>query len=315
MRRGRNLKKHWASPARRTEDSPRLLVDNPAGAVLTFRANLPGLDPVQEVGAESLEIPAQRSRQCSLLFETESQEPASVPARLHDGPGPPGWRALLAGARAGEDAGASGRETSGTTARASGRQNGRQDDCSGARRSGQRPGPEGARACRKARHPGANRRDELCGGPRRVRERARATNVFLSRGDSFRAHVCFFAGRLRCRDLAPDVAWVEEVTKIRFPPPPLLASGAPTRGIPERLAQGGAAGYTGKGVILAIIDTGIDFRNPDSFFPARACQPRDSYTSGIRRFPMLTSWAGRAANGRFLIPTEPRLAPCTTGRN
>lgn len=178
MRRGRNLKKHWASPARRTEDSPRLLVDNPAGAVLTFRANLPGLDPVQEVGAESLEIPAQRSRQCSLLFESESQEPASVPARLHDGPGPPGWRALLAGARAGEDAGASGRETSGTTARASGRQNGRQDDCSGARRSGQRPGPEGARACRKARHPGANRRYELCGGPRRVRERARRTFSF-----------------------------------------------------------------------------------------------------------------------------------------
>ena len=101
-----------------------------------------------------------------------------------------------------------------------------------------------------------------------VSERARKTFSFP--GATPFAQVGAFADMLISSEaafdavtLSPDVVWLERAAEITVPPPPLLVLGAPTRGIPERLAQGGAAGYTGKGVILAIIDTGIDFRNPD----------------------------------------------------
>jgi len=61
------------------------------------------------------------------------------------------------------------------------------------------------------------------------------------------------------------LVWVDEVAAALVPPPPLVtprqSRGLPRR--PEAIVRGGHRGLTGKGVILAIVDTGVDFRNPD----------------------------------------------------
>lgn len=63
----------------------------------------------------------------------------------------------------------------------------------------------------------------------------------------------------------PDLLWMDELWQdlVPPPPPPPLQT---TRGLPqppEPIIRGGIRELTGKGVILAIIDTGVDFRNPD----------------------------------------------------
>jgi subtilisin family serine protease len=62
---------------------------------------------------------------------------------------------------------------------------------------------------------------------------------------------------------APGFVWVESIGAAAAPPPPQFRLGAPTRAIPEQIVHGGYAGLTGKGVIVAIIDSGTDFRHPD----------------------------------------------------
>lgn len=52
----------------------------------------------------------------------------------------------------------------------------------------------------------------------------------------------------------------EEVT---LPPPSHYAPGQPSRVPVEEIVRGGLGPLTGKGVIVAVIDSGIDFRNPD----------------------------------------------------
>lgn len=61
----------------------------------------------------------------------------------------------------------------------------------------------------------------------------------------------------------PDVVWAEFGPTVEVPPPPKLRAAPPTRQIPETIVRGGISGLTGRGVILAVIDTGLDFRNPD----------------------------------------------------
>ena len=60
----------------------------------------------------------------------------------------------------------------------------------------------------------------------------------------------------------PDVLAVELGKTIKAPPPTQLANGVPTRARPEPILHDGIGRLTGKGVIVAVIDTGIDFRNP-----------------------------------------------------
>jgi subtilisin family serine protease len=50
-----------------------------------------------------------------------------------------------------------------------------------------------------------------------------------------------------------------------FAPPPRVGDEqeGKSRATPEEIVRGGAGGMTGKGVIVAVLDTGIDFRNPD----------------------------------------------------
>ncbi|HEV3417781.1 MAG TPA: S8 family serine peptidase [Pirellulales bacterium] len=63
---------------------------------------------------------------------------------------------------------------------------------------------------------------------------------------------------------APGVVWGEPAGGAVTPPPPPLTPATETaRGVPEEIIRGGINGLTGKGVIVAVIDTGVDFHHPD----------------------------------------------------
>jgi subtilisin family serine protease len=61
----------------------------------------------------------------------------------------------------------------------------------------------------------------------------------------------------------PAVVRVEGIGTAVVPPPPPLAIAPATKLVPEAVVRGGLDGYTGKGVIVAVVDSGIDFRHPD----------------------------------------------------
>ena len=65
---------------------------------------------------------------------------------------------------------------------------------------------------------------------------------------------------------AAGVVWIERVAALAIPPPPVLPR-APERVKgevkTEEIVRGGIDGVTGKGSIIAIVDSGVDFRNPD----------------------------------------------------
>jgi len=62
-----------------------------------------------------------------------------------------------------------------------------------------------------------------------------------------------------------NLVWMDQFLRDVSPLPPPAAP-RPTRGLSrksEAIVRGGHRGLTGKGVIVAIVDTGVDFRNPD----------------------------------------------------
>jgi minor extracellular serine protease Vpr len=61
----------------------------------------------------------------------------------------------------------------------------------------------------------------------------------------------------------PGIRRIEPEKSIQLPPPLPLLAGVPSRGLSEQIVSGGILGLTGKGVIFAILDSGLDFRNPD----------------------------------------------------
>ena len=62
----------------------------------------------------------------------------------------------------------------------------------------------------------------------------------------------------------PNVLRVEYSSRVEAPPPPDATPGQyDTAAIPESIIRGGYQGLKGKGVIIAVLDTGIDFRHPD----------------------------------------------------
>ncbi|HYA97520.1 MAG TPA: S8 family serine peptidase [Methylomirabilota bacterium] len=62
---------------------------------------------------------------------------------------------------------------------------------------------------------------------------------------------------------APGLKFWEFGGQVQLPPPPTFRQAAPTRAVPEQIVRGGLDGLTGKGVIVVVIDSGIDYRNPD----------------------------------------------------
>src|SRR5882762_6248344 len=72
---------------------------------------------------------------------------------------------------------------------------------------------------------------------------------------------------------SPGFRFYDFPEEIELPPPGPLAPSAPTRAVPEEIVRGGYAGLTGKGVIVAVIDSGIDFRNLDFITYDAAGQP------------------------------------------
>jgi subtilisin family serine protease len=67
---------------------------------------------------------------------------------------------------------------------------------------------------------------------------------------------------------------IEPENPVRLPPPPILAPGVASRGLAELVVSGGIAGLTGKGVIFTILDSGLDFRNPDFIDTSGGGPPR-----------------------------------------
>jgi subtilisin family serine protease len=62
----------------------------------------------------------------------------------------------------------------------------------------------------------------------------------------------------------PNVLRVEFSTRVEAPPPPeVTPSALISQAPPELIVRGGYRGLTGKGTIIAVLDTGIDFRHPD----------------------------------------------------
>jgi subtilisin family serine protease len=62
----------------------------------------------------------------------------------------------------------------------------------------------------------------------------------------------------------PNVLKVEFSTRVEAPPPPVVTpTTLPSQAVAESIVRGGYHGLTGKNVIIAVIDTGIDFRHPD----------------------------------------------------
>jgi len=61
---------------------------------------------------------------------------------------------------------------------------------------------------------------------------------------------------------APGLVWNDPEGNLILPPPPPVGEVA-SRATPEPIVRGGLGGLKGKGVIVAIVDSGIDFRHPD----------------------------------------------------
>lgn len=77
---------------------------------------------------------------------------------------------------------------------------------------------------------------------------------------------------LRVLSLAGGVVWMDQGRSRILPPPPAPEPIA-TRGTPELIARGGVSGFKGKGVIIAVVDSGLDFRHPDFIVPDAEGRP------------------------------------------
>ena len=62
---------------------------------------------------------------------------------------------------------------------------------------------------------------------------------------------------------APNLSWLDYNRSVTVPEPPQAKPVAASRGSAENVVKNGYEGLTGKGVTLAVVDTGFDVRHPD----------------------------------------------------
>jgi subtilisin family serine protease len=108
---------------------------------------------------------------------------------------------------------------------------------------------------------------------RQLFELANKTNKSKSKGVHVFASVDRFADMfvdsreaLDAVQKNPDIRWVDCASNIWAPPPSVIERAAASRGLPDRIVRSGdkdIGGLTGKGVVIVVIDTGIDFHHPD----------------------------------------------------
>ena len=73
----------------------------------------------------------------------------------------------------------------------------------------------------------------------------------------------------------PTVRWIDVGQTVRVPPPPKEKdTGEKPRDLGEKIVRGGIDGLTGKGVVVAVIDSGIDFRHKDFIVEDKDGKPR-----------------------------------------
>lgn len=60
----------------------------------------------------------------------------------------------------------------------------------------------------------------------------------------------------------PGYVWDEFASNV-YAPPPIVGPKGTSRATPEAIVHGGVGDLKGKGVIIAVLDSGLDFRNPD----------------------------------------------------
>lgn len=62
---------------------------------------------------------------------------------------------------------------------------------------------------------------------------------------------------------APGFRAIEDDDITQLPPRPRPRTAPPSKAVPENIVRGGLAGLTGRGTLVGIVDTGVDFRHSD----------------------------------------------------
>lgn len=88
---------------------------------------------------------------------------------------------------------------------------------------------------------------------------------------------------------APGYVWDEFASNV-YAPPPIIGPKGVSRATPEAIVHGGVGDLKGRGVIIAVLDSGLDFRNPDFVTYDADGQP----TSRLRYFWDTMSDSGAA---------------------
>ncbi|HEX7312596.1 MAG TPA: S8 family serine peptidase [Pyrinomonadaceae bacterium] len=117
-------------------------------------------------------------------------------------------------------------------------------------------------AARRAQFPDAGRRSSVP-GVHVLTTFERFADLFVADSDGYDALVQL-AGLVR----------VEGIGRAEVPPPPDAETSAfISRVTPDDIVRGGRGGMTGRQVVIAVVDTGIDFRHPDFVTYDRAGRP------------------------------------------
>jgi subtilisin family serine protease len=95
-----------------------------------------------------------------------------------------------------------------------------------------------------------------------ITEFAQFADLFVSNHDEMKAI-----------EADPGVRWLELAAEVYPPPRPEPPPAGTAADEVEKVISGGLSGWTGKGVIIAIADTGVDFRHKDFIVPDAQNQP------------------------------------------